>query len=70
MNKRIIFYMLFIIILSLILVITFSSFSFAAYPKLISKLNSGFEAIKGWIIKISTPAAAVSVRHRNFHEKI
>ncbi len=70
MNKKFIFYMLFIIILSSILVITFSSFSLAAYPKLISKLVSGFESIKEWIIKLATPAAAVAVRYWNFYEKI
>lgn len=70
MNKKFIFYTLFIIILSSILVSTFSSFSFAAYPKLVSKLIKGFESIKEWIIKIATPAAAVAVRYWNFYEKV
>lgn len=61
MNKKTLFYILFIIILSIIL-ISSSSISFAAYPKLVSKLLNGFETIKGWIIKIATPAAAVAVR--------
>lgn len=34
---------------------------FGATPKLVTKLNSAFEDIEGWIIKISTPAAAVAV---------
>lgn len=34
---------------------------FGATPKLVNKLNSAFEDIEGWIIKISTPAAAVAV---------
>ena len=33
----------------------------ASYPKLISTLNSAFEKIESWIIKISTPAAAISI---------
>ena len=33
----------------------------AATPKLVNKLNSAFEDIESWIIKISTPAAAVAV---------
>ena len=70
MNKKNLFFMLFTIILSIIFIIAFSSFSFGAYPKLISKLIKGFESIKEWIIKIATPAAAVAVRHRNFYEKI
>lgn len=32
-----------------------------ATPKLVNKLNSAFEDIESWIIKISTPAAAVAV---------
>ena len=35
--------------------------SLAAEPKLISTLNNAFEKIEGYIIKISTPAAAVAV---------
>ena len=70
MNKKNLFYLLFIIILSVLFIITFSSFSYAAYPKLVSKLIKGFESIKGWIIKIATPAAAVAVRLRYFYAKI
>lgn len=70
MNKKTSFYILFIIILSVTLISSFSSISFAAYPKLVSKLLNGFETIKGWIIKIATPAAAVAVRQWNIYEKI
>lgn len=38
-----------------------SSIVFGATPKLVNKLNDAFEDIEGWIIKISTPAAAVAV---------
>ncbi|MBR3832347.1 MAG: hypothetical protein IKJ72_01815 [Mycoplasmataceae bacterium] len=34
---------------------------FGATPKLVNKINSAFEDIESWIIKISTPAAAVAV---------
>ena len=65
---------LFLIYLTFILFIIFlvvsSTFSFSAYPKLVSKLASGFEQVKTWIIKISTPAAAVAVRNRSIYEKI
>ena len=30
-------------------------------PQIVSKLNSSFESIEGWILKLSTPAAAVAV---------
>ena len=33
----------------------------ASDPKLIKNINSGLEKIKEWIIKISTPAAAVAI---------
>lgn len=48
-----------ILFLSILLILT--NMSFAATPKLINKLNDAFEDIEGWIIKISTPAAAVAV---------
>ncbi len=63
------FYLIFILILSLILIFTFSQTSFAAYPKLVSTLNSAFETIEGWLIKISTPAAAVAVGTGIFMKK-
>jgi len=57
MDKRI-----YIILFSFILLLFFSyTISFAAEPKLITKLNNAFEDIQDWIIKISTPAAAVAV---------
>ncbi len=70
MKKKFLFFIIFIFILSAIFLITFSPLTLSAYPKLVSKLVSGFESIKGWIIKIATPAAAVAVRYRNFYEKI
>ena len=39
----------------------FSSNVFAADPKLITTLDNAFEKIEEYIIKISTPAAAVAV---------
>ncbi len=70
MNKKFLFFNLFSFILFIIFLNIFSTCTFAAYPKLVSKLINGFETIKGWIIKISTPAAAVAVRNRSFYEKI
>ena len=70
MNKKILFFINFIFIILIIFIILLSTTTFAAYPKLVSKIINGFEVIKGWIIKIATPAAAVAVRHRNIYEKI
>ena len=55
--KKILFTFIFSIYFILILTTTV----FGATPKLVNKLNSAFEDIEGWIIKISTPAAAVAV---------
>lgn len=70
MKKNYLFFICFTFILFIIFIFSFSSLSFAAYPKLVSKLIKGFNSIKEWLIKISTPAAAVAVRHRCIYEKI
>lgn len=67
--KKIIFYLKFIIILFLIFIFTFTNKSFAAYPKLIGILTSAFESIETWLIRISTPAAAVAVGTGIFMKK-
>ena len=51
----------YIILLSLYLLFMLSTTVFGATPKLVTKLNDAFQDIEGWIIKISTPAAAVAV---------
>ena len=58
MKKFKIFYS---ILLAITILFSFSSNCFAAYPKLISTLNSAFQKIESWIITISTPAAAIAV---------
>ncbi len=70
MKNKHLFFIFFVFILFIVFLFSFSSFTFAAYPKLVSKLIKGFESIKEWIIKIATPAAAVAVRHRCIYEKI
>lgn len=47
--------------ISILFITTFSTNVFAADPKLVSTLNSAFEKIESYIVKISTPAAAVAV---------
>ena len=38
------------------------NFTFAwGDPEIVDKINSAFESIEGWILKIATPAAAVAV---------
>ena len=49
------------IILFVIYFLILENISFAAEPKLISTLTNAFEKIEGYILKLSTPAAAVAV---------
>ena len=68
--KKILFYILFIFIFSIILFFIFENFSFAlGEPKLVSKINSAFENIESWLLKLSTPAAAVAVGTGVFMKK-
>lgn len=67
--KKTIYLILFIIFLIFILII-FSDYScFAWEPKIVSRLDSAFSEIKNWIIKLSTPAAAVAVGTGVFMKK-
>ena len=50
-----------IVFLATYLMLALSTTVFGSTPKLVNKLNSAFEDIESWIIKISTPAAAVDV---------
>lgn len=60
MNKKC-FYIIFSIIMLIILMLSFTTNSLASDPKIVSKLNSAFSDIEGWLIKLATPAAAVAV---------
>ena len=49
--------------------IIFISPSYAADPKIVNKLNSAFESIQEWLLKLATPAAAVAVGTGIFMKK-
>lgn len=69
MNKKI-FYLFFIILLFLLFYVTFSSTSYALGDhQIVSKINSAFQSIEKWILKVSTPAAAVAVGTGVFMKK-
>lgn len=69
MKNKFIFFS-FIIVLFIIFLYFFTSTSFAlGEPKIINKINSAFENIENWILKISTPAAAVAVGSGVFMRK-
>ena len=68
--KKILFYFNFIILFSIILFFIFGNSCIAlGEPKLISKINSAFENIESWLLKISTPAAAGAVGTGVFMKK-
>ena len=48
-------------VLSTYIILILTTTVLGSTPKLVNKLNSAFEDIESWIIKISTPAAAVAV---------
>jgi len=59
MKKRRFFITLCIIIIFIFLF--YSTISYGADPKIVKKLSSAFKDIESWILKLSTPAAAVAV---------
>ncbi|MFR0921693.1 MAG: hypothetical protein ACLSG7_01020 [Clostridia bacterium] len=68
--KKITFFILFTILFSIILFFIFEHSVFAlGEPKLVSKINSAFENIESWLLKLSTPAAAVAVGTGVFMKK-
>lgn len=60
---------LFTFFIILIILIFYSNNVFAADAKLISKLDSAFQKIENWLIKLATPAAAVAVGTGIFMKK-
>lgn len=53
--------LIYILLLFIFIFFTCSNYAFASNPKLISKLESAFSEIEGWLLKLATPAAAVAV---------
>lgn len=60
---------LFILFLVFIILLTLSTDSLCADPKIVTKLNTAFGKIKDWILKLATPAAAVAVGTGIFMKK-
>ena len=66
-NKTV--YIIYIFCLTLFLILAYSNLSFASDPKLIKTLNNAFEKLEDYLIKLSTPAAAVAVGTGVFMKK-
>ena len=69
-KQKIIFYAFFTFFLIIVFSFIFDFPCFAlGEPKLVNKINSAFENIESWLLKISTPAAAVAVGSGVFIKK-
>lgn len=66
MYKKRIFKVLLILALVIILA---TSVSYGATPKIVDKMSKAFEDIQKWLLKLSTPAAAVAVAVGLFMKK-
>ena len=61
MRKKFI-YVVYVMLTFIVFFIFFSPTCYAwGDPEIVGKINSAFEIIKGWLLKIATPAAAVAV---------
>lgn len=67
-KKRFLFVLLFILLL-LIFSSNVSANIFNGNPEIVDKLNSAFEKIESWMLKLATPAAAVAVAVGLFMKK-
>ena len=61
MKKKLFSYILFILSISFVIIFSFNSVSFGAYPKLVDKIMEVFESIKAYLVAIATPVAAVAI---------
>lgn len=67
-KKRFLFVLLFILFL-LIFSSNVSANIFNGNPEIVDKLNSAFEKVESWMLKLATPAAAVAVAVDLFMKK-
>ncbi len=67
-NKKV-FLFIFILFLSIIIVLSFTNYSYAADSKLVNTIKKAFEQIEDWLLKLATPAAAVAVGTGVFMKK-
>ena len=60
---------IYIFLLTFVFLNCFCTFSFGAYPKLVTTITNAFDTIETWLIRIATPAAAVAVGSGVFMKK-
>ncbi len=64
-----IYYSIYIIYLSFVILNCLCTLSYGAYPKLVTTITNAFETIETWLMRIATPAAAVAVGSGVFMKK-
>lgn len=70
MKRKLLFYISFIIMFSSLVILLNYNYSFcASTPKLVNTMEKAFESIESWLIKLSTPMAAVAVVSGLFMQK-
>lgn len=68
-NKKL-FLFVFTLFLSIIIIVSFTNYSYGADSKLVNTIKKAFEQIEDWLLKLATPAAAVAVRYWCVYEKV
>ena len=68
-RKKILFKICFCFLFSLIFIFYFTEVYSLGEPEIVNKINSAFEKIEKWLLKIATPAAAVAVGTGVFMKK-
>lgn len=68
-SKKYLFILLFTILFILFQYSNVQAALFDSTPEIVNKLNSAFEKIQEWLLKLSTPAAAVAVAVGVFMKK-
>ena len=63
------YYTIYTLFFSYVFLNCFCTFSYGAYPKLVTTITSAFQTIESWLLKIATPAAAVAVGTGVFMKK-
>ena len=70
MNKKsFLKFLKFILFIFFFVLFLFSTYCYGATPQIVNKLSNAFENIESWLIKLSTPAAAVAVAVGLFMKK-
>ena len=68
-SKKILFFLIFISFVFLLFPLSSKATFFNSTPAIVNKLNSAFKKIESWMLKLSTPAAAVSIAVGIFMKK-